>query len=101
MTTTTHYSKAMYKYGILTILIVLRRLEQEEQYEECDKIVTMIKDEERKLVQQGGINFKLWTRYTDELAKEITSESSVALSEYERYAYNLYQEVKSLNSVPV
>lgn len=99
-TTIDHYSKSMYKYGILSILILLDRLEAEENYTECAKIVAMIKSEEEKLARQGGISFKLWTRYTTELAEEITAESSVTLSTYCRYASNLYDEVKLLEKIP-
>lgn len=59
-TTTETYKKYMFYYGILTILFILEHFEQEENYEECHKIIEAIKQQEKYL------DIKLFTRMTNE-----------------------------------
>jgi len=64
-TTIKHYRKWTFMYGITTTLMVLEHYEKSENYEECQKIIDSIKEQEEKL----GI--KLWTRNSDESFKEV------------------------------
>lgn len=43
-TTVQFYRKHIFNYGIYTILLVLKDLEQLEYYEECNKIIQAIKE---------------------------------------------------------
>lgn len=48
-TTSTTYRKYMFKYGILTIIYVLEKMVDREEYEECQKIMEAIAEQEKRL----------------------------------------------------
>lgn len=89
-TTVTFYRESLYRYSALSLLIVLERLEQEEDYEECAKIVEAMTLEEKEHKLPIG------TRLTPEIVKEIVEYSQVPLASYVEYGRNLYNEIKVL-----
>jgi hypothetical protein len=64
-TTTKFYIKAMFTYGILSVLYALEKFEKEERYEECQKIIEAIKLQEKRL------DTKLFTTITTENIAEV------------------------------
>ena len=64
-TTTLHYRKYMFMYGILSVLFVLEFFEQNENYEECQKIIDAIKEQEKAL------DTTLFSTITTETIKEV------------------------------
>ena len=44
-TTKKHYRNYMFMYGILSVLFVLKYYENNEEYEECQKIIDAIKEQ--------------------------------------------------------
>lgn len=64
-TTILHYRKYMFIYGILSVLFVLEHFEKEENYEECEKIMKSIKEQEKIL------NLPLFSVVTDETINEV------------------------------
>lgn len=94
-TTTKHYRKYLFMYGIMTLINVLEFYEFEEEYEECQKILDSIKEQEDKL----GI--VLFTRNTDECLKEVidtykkfnlTGKNAIENSKY--YATLVIKEIE-------
>lgn len=65
LTTTLLYRKYMFMYGVLSVLHVLDYYVFEENYEECQKIIDAIKEQEEKL------NTKLFTTITEQTIKEV------------------------------
>ena len=65
-TTTLHYRKYMFMYGILSVLFVLEYFEFNENYEECQKIIDAIKEQEKILGET------LFTTITKDTIKEVT-----------------------------
>jgi hypothetical protein len=59
------YRKYMFMYGILSVLYVLEYFEFEENYEECQKIIDAIKEQEKAL------NTTLFSTITTETIKEV------------------------------
>lgn len=59
------YRKYMFMYGILTILELLQHFENIEEYEECQKIIDAIKEQEIRL------NTTLYTKITKEAINEV------------------------------
>lgn len=43
------YRKYMFMFGVLTLLLLLKYLEEKENYEECEKIIGAIKEQEERL----------------------------------------------------
>ena len=95
-TTTKHYRKYMFMYGIMTVINVLEYYEFEEQYEECQKILDSIKEQETRL------DITLFTRNTDECLKEVietykkhnlTGVNAIENSKY--YATLVIKEIES------
>ena len=48
-TTVNSYGNYFYAFGMLTVLYLLEYFENEENYEECDKIVKAIREQEKRL----------------------------------------------------
>jgi hypothetical protein len=97
MTTTLHYRKYIFMYGILTIIFVLERLEKLEEYEECQKIIDAIREQENRL------DIKLFTKFSKECLTEVietykkfnlTGENVIENSNY--YADLIMQELKEI-----
>lgn len=65
LTTTKHYRKYLFMYGIMTVINVLEYYEFEEEYEECKKIIDSIKE------QEDMLDITLFTRNTNECLKEV------------------------------
>lgn len=83
-------------YGILTILYVLEYYEGKEQYEECQKIMDAIKEQEKVL------GTTLFTKITQETINEVietykkfnlTGKNAIENSKY--YAMILIKEIES------
>jgi hypothetical protein len=49
MTNTKFYSTLMFKYGLLAVLYALEYFEEQENYEECHKIIQAIEYQEKRL----------------------------------------------------
>ena len=64
-TTTLHYRKYMFMYGILSVLFVLEYFEFNENFEECQKIIDAIKEQEKAL------DTTLFTTITKDTIKEV------------------------------
>lgn len=64
-TTTAIYKKYMFMYGILSVLFVMEHFESIENYEECQKILDAIKQQEKLL------GCKLPTRRIELKVKEV------------------------------
>ena len=65
LSTTKHYRKYMFTYGILSVLFVLEYYEYKEEYEECQKIIDAIKEQEKAL------DTTIFTKITTETIKEV------------------------------
>ncbi len=98
-TTTLHYRKYMFMYGILSVLYVLEYFEFEENYEECQKIINAIKEQEIRL------DTKLFTTITKDTINEViesykkfnlTGKNAVENSQY--YSILIYNEVEKMYS---
>ena len=96
-TTTIHYRKYMFMYGILSILYVLEHFEIEENYEECQKIIDAIKE------QENALETTLFTTITKETIKEVvdnyknfnlTGNNAIENSKY--YANLIIKEIEKL-----
>lgn len=96
-TTTLHYRKYMFMYGILSVLFVLEYFEFDENYEECQKIINSIKEQEKIL----GEN--LFTTITTETIKEViesykkfnlTGKNEIENSRY--YSTLIIKEIEKL-----
>lgn len=48
-TTVQHYRLYMFSYGIISVLMVMKRFEKLEQFEECQKIIDAIREQEKRL----------------------------------------------------
>ena len=48
-TTILHYRKYLFMYGVLSVLYVIKYFEDIENYEECQKIIDAINEQEQKL----------------------------------------------------
>lgn len=59
------YRKYMFMYGILSVLYVLEYFEFDENYEECQKIIDAIKEQEQIL------DTRLFSTITTETIKEV------------------------------
>lgn len=96
LTTTLHYQKYMFMYGILSVLFVLEYYEFEEEYEECQKIIDSISEQEKRL------DITLFTTITVETIKEVvqtykkfnlTGKHAVENSKY--YSTLIIKEIES------
>ena len=96
-TTTLHYRKYMFMYGILSVLFVLEFFEQNENYEECQKIIDAIKEQEKALGET------LFTTINTETIKEVvesykkfnlTGENAIENSKY--YSELIINEIVNL-----
>lgn len=85
MTQIDHYRIYIFTYGILSVLFVLNHFERLEMYEECQKIIDAIKEQEDRL------NVKLFTVINKEAIQEVietykkfnlTGENAVENSKY-------------------
>lgn len=65
LTSTKIYRKYMFMYGILSVLYVLEYFEFDENYEECQKIIDAIKEQEKAL------DTTLFSTITTETIKEV------------------------------
>ncbi len=95
LTTTKIYRKYMFMYGILSILYVLEYFEFEENYEECQKIIDSIKEQEKIL------DTRLFSTITTETIKEVvdsykkfslTGKNAIENSKY--YATLILKEIE-------
>lgn len=95
-TTTLHYRKYMFMYGILSVLFVLEYYEYEEEYEECQKIIDSIREQEKRL------DTTLFTTITTETIKEVvetykknnlTGKNAIENSKY--YSTLIIKEIES------
>lgn len=102
LTTTLIYRKYMFMYGVLSVLHVLDYYVFEENYEECQKIIDAIKEQEEKL------NTKLFTTITEQTIKEVkevyskfnlTGENALEHSKY--YATLILEEINEKYVVAV
>lgn len=59
-TTPLHYRKYMFMYGITTIINVLKYFEEKEDFEECYKIISAIKEQEREVEYLRMIELLEW-----------------------------------------
>ncbi len=96
-TTTLHYRKYMFMYGILSVLFVLEYFEFDENYEECQKIIDAIKEQEKAL------DTTLFTTITKDTLKEVvesyrkfnlTGINAIENSKY--YATLILKEIEQL-----
>ncbi len=96
LSTTKHSRKYMFMYGILSVLFVLEYYEYKEEYEECQKIIDAIKEQEKAL------DTTLFTTITTETIKEVvetykkfnlTGKNAVENSEY--YSELIIKEIES------
>ena len=96
-TTTLHYRKYMFMYGILSVLFVLEFFEQNENYEECQKIINSIIEQEKILGET------LFTTINTETIKEVvesykkfnlTGENAIENSKY--YSELIINEIVNL-----
>ena len=96
-TTTLHYRKYIFMYGILSVLFVLEYFEFNENYEECQKIIDAIKEQEKILGET------LFTTITKDTIKEVvesyrkfnlTGINAVENSKY--YATLILKEIEQL-----
>ena len=71
ITTENDYKRFMYQYGILSVLYVLNYFEFEENYEECQKIINAIKEQEKYL------NTNLFTTITKETVQQVIDNYKV------------------------
>jgi len=96
-TTTLHYRKYMFMYGILSVLFVLEYFEFDENYLECQKIIDAIKEQEKIL---GEVLFTTITVDTinevvDSYRKfNLTGKNAVENSKY--YSTLIIKEIESL-----
>ena len=96
-TTTLHYRKYMFMYGILSVLFVLEYFVFNENYEECQKIIDAIKEQEKILGET------LFTTITKDAIKEViesyrkfnlTGINAIENSKY--YATLILKEIEQL-----
>ena len=91
-----HYRIYMFTYGILSVLYVLKHFEDLENYEECQKIIDAIKEQEQRL------DIKLFTVINKNTVNEVvetykkfnmTGENALENSKY--YSDIIVDEIKS------
>lgn len=96
-TTTLHYRKYIFMYGILSVLFVLEYFEFDENYEECKKIIDAIREQEKILGDT------LFTTITKDTIKEViesykkfnlTGENAIENSKY--YSTLIIKEIENL-----
>ena len=93
-TTTKHYRKYIFMYGILSILYVLKYYEELENYEECNKIIESIKEQEAKL------NITLYTTISNELIDELMMIlGDTTMSKKEVINHNKYYSTLIINEI--
>lgn len=87
----------MFMYGVLSVLHVLDYYVFEENYEECQKIIDAIKEQEEKL------NTKLFTTITEQTIKEVKEVYSKfnltgndALEHSKYYATLILKEIEEM-----
>ena len=94
-TSTRIYRKYMFMYGILSVLYVLEYFEFEENYEECQKIIDAIKEQEK------ARDTNLFSTITTETIKEVvetykkfnlTGKNAIENSKY--YATLILKEIE-------
>lgn len=95
-TTIAHYRVYMFTYGLLSVLFVLKHFESLEMYEECQKIIDAIKEQEQRL------NVKLFTVINKDTIKEVietykkfnlTGENAIEHHKY--YSELIIQEINN------
>jgi len=95
LTSTKIYRKYMFMYGILSVLYVLEYFEFDENYEECQKIIDAIKEQEKAL------DTTLFSTITTETIKEVvesykkfnlTGKNAIENSKY--YATLILKEIE-------
>ena len=95
LTSTKIYRKYMLMYGILSVLYVLEYFEFDENYEECQKIIDAIKEQEKAL------DTTLFSTITTETIKEVvdsykkfnlTGKNAIENSKY--YATLILKEIE-------
>ena len=95
LTSTKIYRKYMFMYGILSVLYVLEYFEFDENYEECQKIIDAIKEQEKIL------DTRLFSTITTETIKEVvdsykkfnlTGKNAIENSKY--YATLILKEIE-------
>ena len=95
LTSTKIYSKYMFMYGLLSVLYVLEYFEFDENYEECQKIIDAIKEQEKAL------DTTLFSTITTETIKEVvesykkfnlTGKNAIENSKY--YATLILKEIE-------
>lgn len=95
LTSTKIYRKYMFMYGILSVLYVLEYFEFDENYEECQKIIDAIKEQEQIL------DTTLFSTITTETIKEVvesykkfnlTGKNAIENSKY--YATLILKEIE-------
>lgn len=91
-----HYRKYIFTYGILSVLFVLKHFEENEQYEECQKIIDAIKEQEEKL------NITLFTTITKdniELVIEVYKKFNLAgknvIENSKYYSLGIIKEIEA------
>ena len=91
-----HYRIFMFAYGLLSVLFVLKHFEDLENYEECQKIIDAIKEQEQRL------DIKLFTVINKNTVNEVvetykkfnmTGENALENSKY--YSDIIVDEIKS------
>lgn len=96
-TTPLHYRKYLFMYGIVTVINVLKYFEEKEDFDECYKIISAIKE------QEGRLNIKLPTVINEDAIQEVvetyekfglTGENVIENSEY--YADLVLHEILHL-----
>ena len=92
-----HYRIHIFKFGILSVLYTLKHFEKLENYEECQKIIDAIKEQEQKL------DIKLFTVITKQTIQEVvdsykafnlTGNNAVDNSKY--YSEIIIKEITNL-----
>lgn len=87
----------MFMYGLTTIILVMEHFERLENYEECQKIINAIREQEERL------DIKLWTKITPESMGNVvdtycnfglTGENVIENSEY--YAEIIIKELNDI-----
>jgi len=95
LTSTKIYRKYMFMYGILSVLYVLEYFEFDENYEECQKIIDAIEEQEKAL------DTNLFSTITTETIKEVvesykkfnlTGKNAIENSKY--YATLILKEIE-------
>jgi len=95
-TSVDYYRIQLFKFGIITLINVLEYFEFDENYEECYKIISAIKKQEKRL------DIKLPTVINNEVVKDIINEykkfgltGEFALSSSKYYATLVLKEIEN------